>query len=737
MFRRYACVRQDDPSGCGPAALATVALHYRIPVSAERLRELAGTDRAGTNLGGLLAAAERLGFAARAVKSSYPALVLLPLPAVAHVRTDTGLGHFLVVHRAGRRGVVVADPADGVLRLSWDEFSRRWTGHLLLLAPEENAGAGVPGRPAPPWRRFLGLLRGHTPLLAEAFGCALLMLLLGVAGSYFVQHLVDYVLVRRERQLLNALAVGMLAVAAFRAAFGLLRQYLLAHVGRRADLALMAGYARHILRLPLAFFEARQPGDILARAIDAGKVREAISGTTTNALVDSTLVALLLGILAAYDLPLALVAGAFVPLLVVAVAAHHPATARRSRALMEEGACFSAHLVESVSAAETVKAFGAERSRAEQGEERVVGVVQSLYGLELLGVSMGSAGLLVSAAAAVAVLWVGGHRVMSGALSVGQLFFFAALLGYLLEPLERLAGVNLRLQEALVAVDRLYQVLDLPAEPLGDPGKVPLAAVRDGIELDGVTFAYGCRGNVLEGVSLRIPAGATVALVGESGSGKSTLLKLLLGFYAPTGGRILFDGIDTRDIEPGSLRGRIGVVSQEPFVFNGTLRENVALGRPGATPSDVIDAVRAAGLEEFVSRLPDRYDTVLGERGANLSGGQRQRLAIARALLRRPDVLIFDEATSHLDAATERLIQANLRAASAGRTVLLVAHRLSTVRHADLIFVLHQGRLVEQGTHRQLLARGGRYAELCRAQTDADDGPPANGRAAQGEMSHA
>jgi ATP-binding cassette subfamily B protein len=516
----------------------------------------------------------------------------------------------------------------------------------------------------------------------------------------------------------------MALIVVFRTLFGVLRQYLLAHVGRQVDLALVAGYARHLLGLPLRFFEMRQVGEVLSRVNDAAKVREAVGGTTLTALVDGTLVVILLAVLWLYDVPLALVATAFVPLLVASAAAHHPAARRRSQAAMERAARLSAHLVEDVSGVETVKAYGVERLRAEEGEAHLVGLFQSAFSLQKLGVSMSALGMAVTGAAGLAVLWYGGHRVMGGALTVGQLMFFYSLLGYLLEPLDRLASVNLKLQDALVAVDRLYQVLDLELEPVGDTKKVEFTGVRTGLELCEASFRYGCRANVLEKVSLRIPAGKTVAILGESGSGKSTLLKLLMGYYAPTEGRLLIDGTDLRDYELASLRGRIGLVSQEPFIFNGTLRENIALGAPGASLEQVLAAARAAGLEEFISRLPERYGTVIGERGANLSGGQRQRLAIARALLRKPDLLIFDEATSHLDTATERAIQESLRGALAGRTVVLVAHRLSTVKEADLIYVLHQGRVVEEGSHRQLLARDGWYAALWRAQSDDGTAAP-------------
>jgi ATP-binding cassette, subfamily C, bacteriocin exporter len=722
MSPRYACVRQRDQSDCGAAALATLAVHHRRPIGLEAMRDLAGTDRIGTNLRGLVHAAEALGFAATAVKGPFEALAQVRVPAIAHVETEDGLGHFLVLHRVRKTAVVVADPARGVRTLTRDKFCQQWTGYLLLAVPESDAAPATRGNtPVAPGRRFLRLLRPHTAVLTEAFACAVIMTVLGISTSYFIQHLVDSVLVRHETPLLNALGVGMVVIALFRALFGVLRQYLVAHVGRKVDLALIAGYTRHILRLPLRFFEMRQVGEILSRVNDAAKVREAISGTALTAVVDGTLVVLMLVVLWTHDLPLAAVATAFVPVLVVSVMAHHPAALRLSREAMESAATLAAHMVEDVSGVEMVKSFGAESVRAEAGEARLVRLVQELFSLQKLGISMNTCGTLATTLAGIVILWYGGHRVIAGALTIGELMFFYTLLGFLLGPLERLAAVNLKIQDALVAVDRLYQVMDSAVEPIGDAKAARFKRVRRSIGLRGVGFKYGCRAPVLKDVDLRIQAGKVVAIVGESGSGKSTLLKLLTRFYEPTAGRIQVDRVDLRDFELASLRARIGVVSQDPFIFSGTVLANIALGRPGATLEDVIRAARAAGLDEFIAGLPQRYETVIGERGANLSGGQRQRLAIARALLKEPEILIFDEATSHLDTATERAIQRNLRTAFAGKTVILVAHRLSTIKDADYIYVLHQGRVVEKGTHRRLMLQEGRYWSLWHSQTDQGD----------------
>src|SRR5262245_50698613 len=515
VLRRYAFVQQNDQSDCGAAALAMIALHHRIPVGLERMRDLAGTDRSGTNLLGLMQAAETLGLSAKGVKGPYEALAQVPLPAIVHVQDEPGLGHFVVLYRVTRRGVVVADPACGIEAQARAAFCRRWTGYLLVVVPGQQAIAPGPGgAPVGPWRRFLSLLGAHTPVLVEAFCCALLMIVLGVSTSFFIQRLVDSVLVRNGGRLLTALGVGMVLIALFRSLFGLLRQYLVAHVGRKVDLALIAGYTRHILRLPLRFFEMRQVGEILSRVNDAAKVREAISGTTLTAVVDGTLVVLMLAVLWIYDIPLALVATAFVPALVASVMAHHPAAHRLSREAMESAARLSAHMVEDVSGVETVKSFGAEPARAEGGEARLVRLVQDSFSLQKLGISMNTFGTLATTLAGIVILWYGGHRVIVGALTIGELMFFYTLLGYLLGPLERLASVTLKIQDALVAVDRLYQVMDTEVESIGEGRTARFERVRRSIRFRSVGFKYAGRAAVLEDVDLRIPAGKVVAIVG-------------------------------------------------------------------------------------------------------------------------------------------------------------------------------------------------------------------------------
>ena len=721
MWRRPKLVRQNDGNDCGPAALATLALHHGQDVGLEKLRDLTATDRTGANLLSLVRTARSLGFSAKAIRCTADALPQLPMPAIAHLRDDEGFGHFVVVYGVKRGKVIVGDPAAEIDKRSLEQFTAQWTGNLLVAVPDPTTPLPRShGQRRSAWRRFLHLLRPHTAILLEVMLCALLMTLLATSTSLFVQHLVDSVLVHREGTLLNALGIGMVMVVVLKTLFGVVRQYLLAHIARRLDLGLIGAYSRHLLQLPVKFFETRRIGEIFSRVTDAAKLREAINGTTTTAVVDAIVVVVLLAVLWMYDLPLAIAATLVAPLFVAVVALNHPAAARHSRSAMEHAAQAAAHLVEDISGVDTIKAFNAEDRRTEQFEGRFVAFTQAVFSLQKLDIRMNAAGMFITSLASVGMLWLGGQRVLAGALTIGELLFVFMLLTTLLEPLNRLATVNLKIQDALVAIDRLFQVLDLEAEPRGD-NRVPFKQLTRELELRNVTFSYGTRGNVLDDVTLHVPAGKTVAIVGESGCGKSTLLKLLLRFHQPNQGQILLDGTDLRDFDLATVRDRFGMVTQDTFVFDATIRENISLGAPQASLADVVAAARAAGLDEFINGLPQRYDTIVGERGANLSGGQRQRLAIARALVNRPDVLVFDEATSQLDTTTERHIQDNLRIALAGQTVILVAHRLSTVRDADLIYVLDKGRVAEQGTHQHLLAAGGHYAGLWRSQMSIHD----------------
>ncbi|MEW6746904.1 MAG: peptidase domain-containing ABC transporter [Planctomycetota bacterium] len=714
MARRRICIRQHDETDCGPAVLATVARYFKRPVTLSRIRELAATDLAGTNLFGLAVAAEKIGFRATGIRANAEDLATLAAPVIAPITNERGLGHFVVVYRVKRGRVLIADPAVGLRRLSLKEFLERWRGPdanepggaLLVLAPDAEFQV-TKGHPRA--RRLWALARPRLPLLIEAFLCAVLGTLLALGSSFFVQLLVDKVVSHGEDSLLTALGLGMLLVIALRGAFLLVRQYLLVHLGQKVDVELFVEYFRHLMGLPVRFFRTRRVGEILSRLNDAHKVRSLVEGTTLSLILDVVMFVLAAVFLFSYHTMLALVVFAFVPVFAGVIHLVNRPVRRAEREVMEQMAEVEGQLVESLSGIDTIKGCGAERWARQQAEGAYVRMTRALTRGSLLAAGAGSCGLILAAAAALCVLWYGGSEVLAKRLTLGELMFFNTMLAFLLGPMQRLAEVSVEIQEAVVAIDRLFEILDLEPEERADRRTMAPAPVRGEFVIDNITFAYGHRDPVLTDVSLTIPAGSTVALVGESGSGKTTLANLLHRFDDPQAGSILLDAVDLRDWDLKTLRRVVGIVPQETFLFRGKIRDNIALGRPNARLDEIVAAAQQARAHDFVTSLPDRYESLIGERASDLSGGQRQRLAIARILLANPQVLILDEATSNLDSENEWAIQEMLKELHGNRTVILIAHRLSTVMHADQIVVLHQGQIAEQGSHDELMDLKGRY----------------------------
>jgi ATP-binding cassette subfamily B protein len=727
MWPSNLVVLQHDETDCGPAVLAMVMRHHRRPIPMGRIRELAQTDASGTSLYGLSVAAEALGFRATGFLASFDDLATgkIACPVIAPVTNDQGVAHFVVVLRANRRRVVVGDPASGIGKWNRARFAERWRGLPSAAKDGEPRGALLVVLPSPQLqkvedasrvKRLLALVRPRVPILIEALACALLGTVLALGSSVFVQLLIDRVVVYQNRSLLHVMGLCLLLVLALRAAFNLLRQYLLVHLAQKIDVELFVEFFGHVMRLPLRFFRARRIGEILARLGDAQKVRTLLEGTTLAIVLDTLMFLLAAGVLFSYHFHLALLVFAFVPVFGVLLRLVNGPVRKTERDVREALSQVEAQLVESLAGIATLKACGAERWARRQSEAAFVKMARSEFKSSMLASVAGVAGLFLAAVASLAVLWYGGTEVLAGHLSLGQLMFFSTLMAFLLGPMERLAEFSVELQEARVAFDRLFEILDLEPEEKRERKALAPATVRGEMAIENVTFAYGFRDAVLKHVTLQIPVGSTVALVGDSGSGKSTLASLLARFFDPGEGCILLDGIDLRDWDLHALRQSVGMIPQDNYLFRGSIRDNIALSRPKASLEEIVQAAKLARAHDFISHLPDRYETQVGERALDLSGGERQRLAIARALLGNPRVLILDEATSNLDSENEAAIQEMLREFHGARTTILIAHRLSTLMHADKIVVLHDGEVVEEGSHDELIARRGRYFDMWQRQ---------------------
>jgi len=688
----------------GLIALATLLAMHRIAVEPAQLRhELGHADPVDTT--DLLRLARReQGVKAKAATSEWSRLGQMPLPALAN-----GPDGWFVLGRISDDKAVVQVAGRPVERLDQASLEARWSGELILLTTREGA-AGAAGRFDVTW--FIPQIVRYRRLIGEVLLITFAINLLGLAAPLFFQNIIDKVLVHNTLATLQVLAIGLLAVSVWEVAFGWLRTRLFSETCQKIDVELGARLFRHLLGLPLSYFEVRRVGDTAMRVRQLETVREFLTNASLTVLVDPLFTIVFLIAMWVYSATLFWVVVLSLPAYVaVSFLFTRPMRARIAEKF-ERGAANNALLVETIGGIQTVKAAAVEPQWQNRWERQLAGYSAANQRVINLGNSGSQAIQLISKLSLAAILFFGAREVIVGALSVGGLVAFNMFAQRVSNPVIRMAQLWQEFQQVRIAIDRLGDVLNQPMEP-GAGSRTALPVMKGHVRFERVRFRYASDGPwTLEDIDINLPAGATLGIVGSSGSGKSTLTKLLQRLYRPDAGRVLIDGVDIGQIDPAWLRRQIGVVLQENLLFNRSMRENIALADPAMPLERVVAAARLAGAHDFIVRLPQGYDTIVEERGANLSGGQRQRLAIARALVTNPRILIFDEATSALDAESEELIQNNLKAMTRGRTVLIIAHRLSAVRQCQHIITLEQGRIIEGGTHDSLLAAGGRYADL-------------------------
>lgn len=709
VTRRYPFFAQQSTSDCGAACLVMVGRYWGKHFSVNRLRDIANVDRNGASLRGLAAGAESIGFTTRPVKASLNKLAEQNLPAIVHWEGK----HYIVVYEVTSDRVIVADPAIGQRSLTHAQFKAGWTGYTLLLQPTALL-KDAPEASTPFWQ-FFTLIKPHQLVLLEVLIASILIQIFALITPLFTQLLLDRVVVQRSNLTLTAVGLGLLFFGLFRVAITGLRQYLLDHTANRVDLALIVGFISHTFRLPLSFFESRYVGDIISRIQENRKIQRFLTGEALSTVLDLLTVFIYLGLMFWYSWKMALLTLIIIPPFVLLALIATPFLQRVSREIFGAYTEETGYLIQSLNGIRTVKSMAVEQTVRWHWEELFGKSVKKSFSGQLIGNTLQTFSLTIESVVTTALLWFGAWLVIQNELTIGQLVAFNMLLGNVIRPFQRLIVLWNELQEVIIAVERINDVIDAdPEEDLQHQSRQSLPPIRGHISFEQVTFRYHPESdvNTLENLCFDVQPGQMVALVGRSGSGKTTISKLVLGLYPATEGKILIDGYDITSLSLRSLRQQIGVVDQDTFLFGGTIRENITVGHPQATLDDVIEAAKQAGAHQFIKELPMGYETQIGEGGGMLSGGQRQRLAIARALLGNPRLLILDEATSSLDAESERIIQTNLNNILTNRTTLVIAHRLSTVRHADKILVLDKGVLVESGTHDELMAKRGQYFYL-------------------------
>ncbi|MEH2524298.1 MULTISPECIES: type I secretion system permease/ATPase [unclassified Bradyrhizobium] len=706
MSVETASTRQVDP---GLEALVTL-LHFQgVAADRQQIRHRLGTDKIGASE--ILRCAKALGLKARACRTDWSRLARIPLPAIASLRD----GGFMVIAKADDEKVLVQSPTESrPVLMTKAELLAIWDGGLTLMT--RRAGlSDITRRFDITW--FLGAIRKYRHLLGEVLVASFFLQTFALVSPLFFQVVIDKVLVHRSLSTLDVLIIGLVAISTFETVLGILRTYLFSHTANRIDVELGARLFNHLLALPMAYFQARRVGDSVARVRELENIRNFLTSSALTLAIDLLFTFVFLAVMFAYSPLLTwIVLGSF-PFYIAISAGVTPLFRRRLDEKFRRGAENQAFLVESVTGIETLKAMAVEPQMQRHWEEQLAGYVAASFRVLSLGNTASQMVQFVSKVASAGILYFGARQVIDGGLSVGELVAFNILSGRVSAPVLRLAQIWQDFHQARLSVLRLGDILNTTAEPTYSAGRTQLPAIRGNISFDHVAFRYRVDGQqVLHDVSFDVPAGQMVGIVGPSGSGKSTFAKLVQRLYVPESGRVLIDGMDLAMADPAGLRRQIGVVLQENVLFNRSVRENIALTDPAMPMERVIAAATLAGAHEFILELPEGYDTVVGERGSTLSGGQRQRIAIARALIADPRILIFDEATSALDYESERIIQQNMKEIARGRTVLIIAHRLSTVRSADRIVTLERGRLVEDGTHDALVKTGGRYAALHRMQ---------------------
>ena len=704
-------MESTSPLDSGLLAFVVLLRFLGKPADAAQLRHQFAPDGELFSADHILRAAKRLDVKARCEKVASDRLEKATLPAIA-VMID---GSFALIARADATRVLLQDVvANRPAIEKRSDFEARWAGELILMTTRETlVGASRPFDLT--W--FIPSIVRFRGLLGEALVGSLFLQLFALITPLFTQIVIDKVLVHKGWSTLDVLVFGLVVISVFEIVLGGLRAWVLAHTTNRIDVELGARLFRHLVNLPLGYFGVRRVGDSVARVRELENIRQFLTGQALTIGLDVIFASIFIVVMWLYSWQLPVMVLAALPVWALIVIAVTPVWRRRLDEKFDRGAENQAFLVESVTGIETLKAMAIEPQMQRRWEDKLAAYVGASFKVTKLSVVASHAIDLVGKILTAGVLWVGAGLVIDGKLTVGELVAVNMLLGRVTAPVLRLAQVWQDFQQIRVSVARLGDILNAPAEPAYSPNRATPPRIEGKLTFDHVFFRYQPDGrDVLQDIVLEVPAGQVLGVVGRSGSGKSTLTRLVQRLYVPSQGRVLVDGVDLALVDTSWLRRQIGVVLQENLLFNRTVRENIALADPAAPMEAVIQAATLSGAHEFILELPEAYDTVIDERGANLSGGQRQRLAIARALMADPRILIFDEATSALDAESEEIIQRNMQAIVKGRTVIVIAHRLSAVRIAHRIVSMDAGRIVEDGTHAELLRNNGRYADLWRRQ---------------------
>ncbi|MDH2379896.1 type I secretion system permease/ATPase [Bradyrhizobium sp. CER78] len=707
-------IEQGDGDESGAMALAVLLRCHGIAADPDQIRHRVGTDRLGVT--DIIRCARNFGLKARMQRTDWNRLAVTPLPGIAVLRD----GGFLILGKIVDDKLLVQRPlVPQPEMMGQAELEAIWGGDIILMT-RRAALTDTSRRFDISW--FVGAVHKYRRLLSEVLVASFFLQIFALVSPLFFQVVIDKVLVHRGMSTLDVLVTGLVVLTVLETVLGTLRVHLFAHTTNRIDVELGARLFHHLMALPIAYFQTRRVGDSVARVRELENIRQFLTSSALTLVIDLVFTFVFVAVMFYYAPSLTFIVLASFPFYIGISACAAPLFRRRLDEKFDRGSENQAFLVESVAGVETLKAMAVEPQMQRRWEEQLAAYVAASFRVLSLNNTASQSVQMINKLVAAATLYFGARLVVDGALTVGELVAFNMLATRVSMPVLRLAQLWQDFHQARLSIDRLGDILNTIPEPGSGPGRAALPEIRGHVTFEHATFRYRIDGpEVLHDVSFSVDPGQVVGIVGSSGSGKSTITKLIQRLYVPESGRVLVDGVDLAMVDLAWLRRQIGVVLQENVLFNRSIRDNIALADPAMPIERIIAAASLAGAHDFILELPEGYDTVVGERGSSLSGGQRQRIAIARALVTDPRILIFDEATSALDYESERAIQQNMKRISAGRTVFVIAHRLSTVRHANRIISVEHGRIVEDGNHDELIRSNGRYARLHQLQAGLHD----------------
>ncbi len=707
---KYCNIRQLDATDCAAACLATISKWYGLELTISKLRDICGTDIKGTNVNGLSLAAKKLNYDVKCIRVPKEDFQKekLRFPLIAHGITKYGMTHYIVVYKINKKSVIVADPASPKKKIKLDEFYAFYDGVCILLAPNsEFVGSKIKTKSI--FTKFLKLLLPHKKLFISAIVASIILTILGIISNFFNQILIDDILPYNLKNQLTIFCIGFLIMSFISIILGAIRQHILLYLSQKIDIPLTLGYFKHIFSLPMRFFSTRKTGDIITRFQDAGTIKNVMSSIALSILIDITLVGVV-GVVLYFMNPKLFIVIIVLTLINIALVYIFKQPYKKINLIqMEQSARMSSSMIESLQSVEMIKTNSIQEERMELIENNYIDAVKTGFKENVLSNVQGTISGAISTIGNLIIMWLGSTLVMDGNITLGALMAFTSMSSLFMDPIGRLVGLQLQIQESSIAMKRLSEIYDVDEEKIEElENPSPL---NGNICFNNVVFSYSTREPVLKGINLTISEGQRVALVGESGSGKTTLSKLLFGLYEINEGNIEIGNRDIREVGLYSLRKRISYVSQDVNFFSGTVKENLKIVNPMISDEKIRSILKMAGCD-FILKLPTGIETYLEEAGNNLSGGEKQRLAFARALAKEFDILVLDEATSNLDFLSEANIYSTLFNSNLSQTMIIIAHRLSTIRKCDVIYVMDKGKIIEFGTHKELLEKKGKYYEL-------------------------